>query len=191
MNLVLSIALTHVRARVRQTIVGVIGVATGVGFLDHMVSAFSKHGRFDVVLRCRGDLEIDDHHTVEDCALALGEAVDRALGARRDIRRWGSALCPLDEALARAVIDISSRPHSDVNLQLRRERVGELSCEMVPHFFASFAQAARITLHVDVLKGANDHHKCEASFKALGVALREAVAHDAGNGVPSTKGVLA
>jgi imidazoleglycerol-phosphate dehydratase len=170
---------------------GESAVATGVGFLDHMVSAFSKHGRFDVVLRCRGDLEIDDHHTVEDCALALGEAVDRALGARRDIRRWGSALCPLDEALARAVIDISSRPHCDVSLQLRRERVGELSCEMEPHFFASFAQAARITLHVDVLKGANDHHKCEASFKALGVALREAVAHDAGNGVPSTKGVLA
>ena len=166
-------------------------VATGVGFLDHMVSAFAKHGRFDVVLRCAGDLEVDDHHTTEDCALALGEAVDRALGARKDIRRWGSALCPLDEALSRCVIDISSRPHSDVNLALERERVGALSCEMIPHFFASFAQAARITLHVDVLKGKNDHHKSEASFKALGVALRAAVALDlGGGGVPSTKGVL-
>ncbi len=119
-----------------------------------------------------------------------GEAFDAALGPRKDIRRWGSALCPLDEALARAVIDISSRPHAEVHLGLARERLGSLSCEMVPHVLASFAQAARITLHVDVLRGANDHHKAEASFKAVGVALREAVSHDAG-GVPSTKGVLA
>jgi imidazoleglycerol-phosphate dehydratase len=169
-------------------------VATGVGFLDHMLSAFSKHGRIDLVLRCRGDLWIDDHHTAEDCALALGAAVDRALGARKNIRRWGSALCPLDEALARAVIDISSRPFAEVNLGLAREKLGELSCEMVPHVLASFAEAARITLHVDVLKGKNDHHRAEASFKALGVALREAVSLDAGGaagGVPSTKGVLA
>jgi imidazoleglycerol phosphate dehydratase HisB len=116
--------------------------------------------------------------------------VDIALGSRKSIRRWGSALCPLDEALSRAVIDISSRPHADINLCLAREKVGDLSCEMVPHVLASFAGAARITLHVDVLKGRNDHHKAEASFKALGVALREAVSMDAG-GVPSTTGVLA
>lgn len=121
---------------------------------------------------------------------AAGEAVDKALGARNNIRRWGSALCPLDEALSRAVIDISSRPHADINLQLTREKVGDLSCEMIPHVLASFAEAARITLHVDVIKGKNDHHKAEASFKALGVALREAVSMDVG-GVPSTKGVLA
>ncbi len=119
-----------------------------------------------------------------------GEAIDAALGARSGIRRWGSALCPLDEALARAVIDISSRPHAEVHLGLAREKLGGLSCEMIPHVLASLAAAARITLHVDVLRGANDHHKAEAAFKAFGVALREAVAPDAG-GVPSTKGVLA
>jgi imidazoleglycerol-phosphate dehydratase len=116
--------------------------------------------------------------------------VDAALGARKGIRRWGSALCPLDEALSRAVIDISSRPHAAISLDLTREKVGDLSCEMIPHVFESFAATARITLHVDVLKGFNNHHKSEASFKALGVALREAVSFDQG-GVPSTKGVLA
>jgi histidinol-phosphate aminotransferase len=166
-------------------------VETGVGFLDHMISAFSKHGKIDVILRCKGDLWIDDHHTAEDCALALGTAVDRALGDRKNIRRWGSAYCPLDESLSRAVIDISSRPFADINLGLVREKIGDLSCEMIPHVLASFAETARITLHVDVLKGKNDHHRSEASFKALGVALREAVSLDTvGNGVPSTKGVL-
>ena len=119
-----------------------------------------------------------------------GEAIDAALGPRKGIRRWGSALCPLDEALARAVIDISSRPWAEVHLGLQRERLGALSTEMVPHVLASFAQQARITLHVDVLRGVNDHHRAEAAFKATGVALREAVSLDAG-GVPSTKGVLA
>lgn len=158
-----------------------------------MIGAFARHGHMDVVLHCKGDTWIDDHHTAEDCALALGEAVDRALGERKGIRRWGLAMCPLDEALARAVIDISSRPHAEVSLQLTREKVGDLSCEMIPHVLASFAATARITLHVDVLKGSNDHHKAEAAFKSLGVALREAVSLDAGNAgaVPSTKGVLA
>jgi histidinol-phosphate aminotransferase len=166
-------------------------VASGIGFLDHMISAFSKHGKIDVVLHCKGDLWIDDHHTAEDCALALGTAVDKALGSRKNIRRWGSSYCPLDEALARAVIDISSRPFADVNLGLVREKIGDLSCEMIPHVLASFAETARITLHVDVLKGKNDHHRSEASFKALGVALREAASIDlVGSGVPSTKGVL-
>ena len=155
-----------------------------------MVGALAKHGHFDVVLRCKGDLWIDDHHTAEDCALALGEAVDHALGARAGIRRWGCAHCPLDEALARAVVDISSRPHASIDLGLTRERIGGLSAEMLPHVLASLAQTARVTLHVDVLKGANDHHRAEAAFKAVGVALREAVARD-GAGVPSTKGVLA
>lgn len=181
---------TDIYAWVNLDGTGQSAVATGLGFLDHMLSAFSKHGHVDLVLRCKGDTWIDDHHTAEDCALALGEAIDQALGSRKDIRRWGSGLCPLDEALARCVIDISSRPSADINLDLRREKIGDLSCEMIPHVFESLAQTARITLHVDVLKGKNDHHKAEASFKALGVALREAVSKDEG-GVPSTKGVLA
>jgi imidazoleglycerol-phosphate dehydratase len=158
-----------------------------------MLSAFTRHGHFDAVLTCDGDLHVDDHHTTEDVALALGEAFDRALGPRRGIRRWGSALCPLDEALARAVIDISSRPHAEVECGFVREKVGDVSTEMLTHALQSFATAARITLHVDVLKGRNDHHRAEAAFKSLGVALREAVSLDAGNAgaVPSTKGVLA
>ncbi|CAI5738535.1 unnamed protein product [Hyaloperonospora brassicae] len=166
-------------------------VSSGIGFLDHMLSALAKHSRFDLELECKGDTWIDDHHTTEDCALTLGEAFDAALGDRAGIARFGSACVPLDEALSRAIVDISSRAHSEVNLHLVRPTVGELSCEMITHFFESFASAARLTLHVDVLRGRNDHHRAEASFKALAVALRTAVKHDATAGVPSTKGVLA
>ncbi|KAH7465866.1 imidazoleglycerol-phosphate dehydratase [Phytophthora ramorum] len=166
-------------------------VSSGIGFLDHMLTALAKHSRFDLELECKGDTWIDDHHTTEDCALTLGEAFDVALGDRAGIARFGSACVPLDEALSRAIVDISSRAHSEINLQLVRPSVGELSCEMITHFFESFASAARLTLHVDVLRGRNDHHRAEASFKALAVALRTAVKHDATAGVPSTKGVLA
>jgi histidinol-phosphate aminotransferase len=170
---------------------GESSVDTGLGFYDHMLSAFSKHGHFDLVVSCKGDLHIDDHHTVEDVALALGEAVDKALGARVGIARWGFALCPLDEALSRVSIDISSRPFSSVSIPFAREKVGDVSTEMLIHAFESFATTARVTLHVDNLKGSNDHHKAESSFKALGVALRSAVSFDENSGVPSTKGVLA
>ncbi|OWZ03731.1 Imidazoleglycerol-phosphate dehydratase [Phytophthora megakarya] len=166
-------------------------VSSGIGFLDHMLTALAKHSRFDLELDCKGDTWIDDHHTTEDCALTLGEAFDVALGNRAGIARFGSACVPLDEALSRAIVDISSRAHCEINLQLVRPSVGELSCEMITHFFESFASAARLTLHVDVLRGRNDHHRAEASFKALAVALRTAVKHDATAGVPSTKGVLA
>ncbi|KAG1698239.1 imidazoleglycerol-phosphate dehydratase [Phytophthora capsici] len=166
-------------------------VSSGIGFLDHMLTALAKHSRFDLELECKGDTWIDDHHTTEDCALTLGEAFDVALGDRAGIARFGSACVPLDEALSRAIVDISSRAHSEINLELVRPTVGELSCEMITHFFESFASAARLTLHVDVLRGRNDHHRAEASFKALAVALRAAVKFDATAGVPSTKGVLA
>jgi len=166
-------------------------VSTGLGFLDHMIGAMAKHGRLDVQLVCKGDLWIDDHHTAEDCALALGEAMDKALGARRDITRWGHAMCPLDESLARAVVDVSSRPFAKVALDLQRDTVGAISSEMLTHALESMLTAARLTAHVEVLSGSNDHHKAEASFKAVGVALRTAFAHDEGAGVPSTKGVLA
>jgi imidazoleglycerol-phosphate dehydratase len=164
--------------------------ATGLGFLDHMLSALAKHSRSDFEVVCKGDLEIDDHHSAEDVAIALGECYDKALGARKGIRRWGHAQCPLDEALSRAVVDVSSRPFCQVNLGLKREKLGDLSCEMIPHVIASFCTAARLTVHVDCLRGDNDHHRAESAFKALAVALREAVSLDASAGVPSTKGVL-
>lgn len=168
---------------------GCVDVSTGLGFLDHMLTALAFHGGFDLDVRTRGDLEVDDHHTVEDTALALGNALAQALGDKRGIQRFGHAYAPLDEALARVVVDISGRSHCSTALGLRRERMGDLACENVPHFFASFAQAAGITLHVDVLRGENDHHRIEAAFKATALALRTALA-PGGSGVPSTKGSL-
>ena len=165
-------------------------VATGIGFFDHMLGALARHARFDLTLKCRGDLEIDDHHTVEDCALALGQALDQALGERRGIARFGSAYAPLDEALARAVVDLSGRPCAVVELGLEREALGGLACENVAHFFTSLAITGRMALHVDVLRGANDHHRAEAAFKAAALALRQAVRLDGPDQVPSTKGVL-
>lgn len=168
---------------------GAAKVATGIGFLDHMITALAKHSRIDIELKCVGDLHVDDHHTAEDSALGLGAAIDQALGDRAGVRRFGSAYAPLDEALARAVVDLSGRPFASIDLGLTRGMIGTLACENVGHFFSSLATAARMTLHVDVLKGINDHHRAEAAFKAVAVALREAVRVD-GGGVPSTKGVL-
>jgi imidazoleglycerol-phosphate dehydratase len=165
-------------------------VASGIGFLDHMLGALARHARFDLKLSCKGDLEIDDHHTVEDCALALGQALDQALGQRRGIARFGSAFAPLDEALARAVVDLSGRPCAVVELGLEREALGQLACENVPHFFTSLATTGRMALHLDVLRGGNDHHRAEAAFKATALALRQAVRGEGPDQVPSTKGVL-
>lgn len=171
--------------------VGEAQVATGIGFLDHMLTALARHASMDLTLTCQGDLHIDDHHTAEDCALTLGQALNAALGERRGIRRFGSAHVPLDEALARAVWDLSGRPHSVVDLGLKREALGTLSCENITHFFQSLATASRSCLHVDVLRGENDHHRAEAAFKAVAVALREAVTPiGPANAVPSTKGSL-
>lgn len=169
---------------------GKASIKTGIGFLDHLLDALARHARFDLALICEGDLQVDDHHTAEDCGLALGEALDKALGERRGVNRFGWALAPLDEALARAVVDLSGRPFSDVSLGLERETIGGLSCENIPHVLRSFATAAQLTLHVDVLKGENDHHRAEAAFKATALALRLAVARSGFNDVPSTKGTL-
>jgi imidazoleglycerol phosphate dehydratase HisB len=168
---------------------GTATVATGIGFLDHLLTALAKHARLDLELRCTGDLHIDDHHTAEDCALALGAALDRALGERRGIRRFGSAYVPLDDALARAVIDLSGRPYPKIDLGLRREHLGTLATENVSHVLSSLAIALRANLHVDVLRGENDHHRAEAAMKSVALALRQAVTID-GDQVPSTKGVL-
>lgn len=169
---------------------GKTSIKTGIGFLDHLLDALARHARFDLALICEGDLQVDDHHTAEDCALALGEALDHALGERRGVNRFGWALAPLDEALARAVVDLSGRPYSDVSLALEREAIGGLSCENIPHLLRSFATTAQLTLHVDVLKGENDHHRAEAAFKATALALRQAVARSGFDDVPSTKGTL-
>ncbi|EKD03708.1 imidazoleglycerol-phosphate dehydratase [Trichosporon asahii var. asahii CBS 8904] len=168
-----------------------INVSTGVGFLDHMLTALSKHGGLQLDLQCKGDLEIDDHHTVEDCGIALGEAFKKALGERRGIKRYGYAYAPLDEALSRAVIDISSRPYFVGHLPFTREKIGDLSTEMISHFLESFAFASGVTLHVDSIRGTNNHHIAEASFKALALAIRMAITETGSNDVPSTKGVLA
>ena len=164
-------------------------VSTGLGFFDHMLTALSKHSRVDLELQCSGDLDVDDHHTIEDCALAIGQAIDQALGERRGVRRFSHAYAPLDEALARSVVDLSGRPWATAELDLKRDSINGVSSEMLAHFFWSLAVGMRATLHVDVLRGANDHHKAESAFKATALALREAVAID-GDGVPSTKGVL-
>jgi len=165
-------------------------VNTGLGFLDHLISSLARHARFDLELTCQGDLPVDDHHSVEDCGLALGQALDRILGQRREIARFGSAYAPLDEALARAVVDLSGRPFANLELGLKRETIGGLACENIAHFLSSMAISARACLHVDLLKGDNDHHRSEAAFKAVALALRQAVAMVRNSGVPSTKGVL-
>jgi len=165
-------------------------VSSGIPFLDHMLTALAQHASFDLRLRCSGDLEVDDHHTAEDCALALGAGIDRALGERGGIARFGHAYAPLDEALARSVVDLSGRPHHQVDLGLRRDRLGGIACENLGHVLRSLALASRSTLHVDVLRGDNDHHRVESAFKATALALRQAVARTGDPRVPSTKGVL-
>jgi imidazoleglycerol-phosphate dehydratase len=182
---------TKIRVVLSLDGVGDASVSTGLGFLDHMLASLATHARLDLDLTCRGDLHVDDHHTAEDVALTLGEAIDRALGDRRGIRRFGSAHAPLDEALARVVIDLSGRPHASVDLGFSRETLGDVATENLTHFFRSLAVTARATIHADVLRGENDHHRAEAAFKAAALALREAVAIDPSrDDVPSTKGTL-
>jgi len=181
---------TDVTATLTLEGTGAAEVATGLGFLDHLLGTIAKHARFDLALRCEGDLHVDDHHTAEDCAIALGTALDRALGERRGIVRFGTGFAPLDEALSRSVVDLSGRPWPEVRLDLRRERLGTLATENVTHVLNTLAITARMALHVDVLRGENDHHKAESAFKATALALRQAVRVEGGD-VPSTKGVLA
>ena len=165
-------------------------IKTGVGFYDHMLHALTRHSGIDLDLTCKGDIEVDDHHSVEDCAIVLGEAFDEALGEGKGIARFGWAFAPMDEALARAAVDISGRPYGVINLGLAREKIGDLSCENIGHALHSFAMSARITLHVEVLYGESDHHKAEAAFKAVALALKQAIARTGSDEAPSTKGTL-
>ncbi|MGL6042858.1 MAG: imidazoleglycerol-phosphate dehydratase HisB [Sandaracinobacteroides sp.] len=167
-------------------------ISTGIGFYDHMLEQLARHGLFDLDVKTVGDLHIDAHHTVEDTAIALGEAFGQALGDRAGITRYGHAYVPMDETLSRVALDISGRPYLVWKVQFTQARLGELDTELVSHVFHSFAQAAGITLHVETLYGTNNHHIVESLFKGLARALKQAVAIDprqAGS-VPSTKGTL-
>lgn len=168
---------------------GETDIATGIGFLDHMITAIAFYARFDLKLSCEGDLDVDDHHTAEDCAIALGRALDAALGSRDSIVRYGSSLIPMDEALAQVALDLGGRIATEIHLGLTRDRIGSLACENITHFFETLGTNMRATLHIDLVRGHNDHHRAEAAFKAVGFALREAVSITSGV-LPSTKGVL-
>ena len=167
-------------------------VSTGIGFLDHMVEQLSRHSLIDISLTVKGDLHVDQHHTVEDSALALGEAIAAALGDKRGIARYGEAHAPMDETLTRVALDISGRPFLVWKSGFSQPRLGEMDTELFSHWYASFAQTAGITLHLETLYGDNNHHIAESGFKALARALRQAVAIDPrkGDAIPSTKGVL-
>lgn len=164
---------------------------TGVGFLDHMLDLFAKHGGFGLTVRCEGDLHVDEHHTVEDVGITLGQAFAQALGDKAYVNRYGHAYVPMDDSLARAVVDLSGRFYLHFDAAFTRERVGDLSTELVSHFWYSFAEQLRCNLHVSVLYGTNTHHQIEAIFKAVARALRLAVHRETTNSaVPSTKGTF-
>lgn len=166
-------------------------VATGLGFLDHMLELFARHGRFDLRIDCKGDLHVDEHHTVEDVGICLGQAFRAALGDKTFISRYGAAYVPMDECLARVVVDLSGRFYLHFDVDFGRERVGDLPTELIRHFWFSFAEHAACNLHVDLLHGQNAHHQAEAVFKAAARALREAVDRDKRHGrTLSTKGSL-
>lgn len=170
---------------------GVYDVNTGIGFLDHMLSLMARHGQFDLSVEAKGDLEVDFHHTVEDVGMCLGEAFDKALGGKEKIVRYGSARVPMNEALAQVDVDISSRPFLVLNAELPAAKVGQFDAELAAEFLHAFANAARLTLHVNLKYGENVHHCIEAIFKALGRALAQGARLDAGiEGVMSTKGKL-
>ena len=170
---------------------GVADVVTGIGFLDHMLVLLALHGGFDLTVRAGGDLHVDGHHTVEDIGLALGQALREAVGDKRGIRRYGSFLLPMDEALAMVALDLSGRPYFAHDLQLAGVRIGEFDADLTPHFFRSLATQSGMTLHVRLLAGSDAHHIVEAVFKAFARALSQACErHGRDDEVPSTKGIL-
>ncbi len=183
---------TQIRVKLNLDGTGEAKLATGVPFLDHMLDQVARHGVFDLDISAKGDLHIDAHHTVEDIGIALGQAVAKALGDKKGMRRYGHAYVPLDEALSRAVIDLSGRPGLELNIDFTRARVGEFDVDLVREFFQGFVNHAQVTLHIDNLRGVNEHHQVETAFKAFGRALRMAAELDPRvQGVlPSTKGSL-
>ena len=183
---------TEVTATVDLDGLGRYDVATGIGFLDHMLEQLSRHSLIDITLRTQGDLHVDGHHATEDTGIVLGQALTQALGDRRGIRRFGEALSAMDETLTRVVVDASNRPFLVWKVAFTQPRLGDLDTELVGHWFHALAQSGGLTLHVETLYGANNHHICESCFKGLARALRAAVEIDVrkADTVPSTKGVL-
>jgi imidazoleglycerol-phosphate dehydratase len=182
---------TDIKVRLSLDGKGISRIATGIPFLDHMLELFSKHGLFDLEIICKGDLQVDDHHSVEDVAICLGQAFAQALGDKAGIARYGESLVPMDEALCRAVVDLSGRFYLVYELKTRKQQIGNFSVELAEHFWRSFAESLRCNLHIDLLRGRNTHHILESSFKAVARALRQAVAVDPRvKGVLSTKGSL-
>jgi imidazoleglycerol-phosphate dehydratase len=183
---------TRIRVTVDLDGTGQSDLSTGIGFFDHMLDQIARHGSIDLIVEAKGDLHIDGHHTVEDVGITLGQALAKAVGDRKGIRRYGHAYVPLDEALSRVVIDFSGRPGLEWNVPFKRARIGEFDVDLAHEFFQGFANHALVTLHVDNLKGDNAHHQCETVFKAFARALRTALELDprAAGVVPSTKGTL-
>lgn len=183
---------TKIRARINLDGTGEGSLNTGVPFLDHMIDQIKRHGLFDIDIECLGDLDIDDHHTVEDCGITLGQAFAKALGDKKGIRRYGHFYAPLDEALSRVVVDISGRPGLFMDIPYTRARVGAFDVDLFSEFFQGFVNHALLTLHIDNLKGKNSHHQIESVFKALARALRMACEADprAAGTIASTKGSL-
>jgi len=182
---------TDVRVMFNLDGVGQSRISIGLPFLEHMLELFAKHGLFDLEIKCKGDLEIDDHHSVEDIAITMGQALVEALGQKEGINRYGEAIVPMDEALCRSVIDLSGRFFLIYEVTTRRQKIGNFSVELAEHFWRSFAETAKFNLHIDCLRGRNTHHILEGTFKASARALRQAVERNTRvTGVPSTKGSL-
>ncbi|OWT53922.1 imidazoleglycerol-phosphate dehydratase HisB [Candidimonas nitroreducens] len=183
---------TRIRVAVNLDGTGRQAIDTGVPFLDHMLDQIARHGLFDLDIQCQGDTEIDDHHTVEDVGITLGQAFAQAVGNKAGLRRYGHSYVPLDEALSRVVVDFSGRPGLEFHVPFTRSHVGRFDVDLTREFFQGFVNHALVTLHIDNLRGRNSHHQCETVFKAFGRALRMATEIDprSGGSVPSTKGVL-
>jgi len=182
---------TDVRVKLNLDGSGKSQISIGLPFLEHMLELFAKHGLFDLQVKCDGDLEIDDHHSVEDIAITLGQALVQALADKAGINRYGEAVVPMDEALCRSVIDLSGRFYLVYEVPTKRQKIGNFSVELAEHFWRSFAETAKFNLHIDCLRGRNTHHILEGTFKASARALRQAVERNSRvSGVPSTKGSL-
>lgn len=168
---------------------GISEITTGIGFFDHMLNLFAFHGSFDLKIQCVGDIYIDDHHTVEDVGIALGQAFNKAMGDKKGIKRYSNISLPMDECLCSVALDISNRPYLVYNLDFQREKIGEMDTQNFKEFFRAFTNEARVTLHINLNYGDNDHHKIEAAFKAFSKVLKEGVKIESDN-VSSSKGVL-